>query len=353
MDISQVVKSRNLYFTGPRKVEVREEALDELGPGDVLIKALASAISAGTEMNVYRGVAPQWRKHQDPNTRLFIDTGMPEWQYPSRYGYASVGHVVQVGGNVSNPRIGNLVFSYSPHGEYVVAASERVVVLDGLRHPEHGIFFANVNTAYNGILDAHPALGAVVVVMGLGVIGQLVTQLLARSGPSQLIVVDLIEARRALAQKSGATHVLDPSQTHIAEAVRDLTNGRGADIVIEVSGSPQALNEAIRTVGYNGLVIAMSWYGGTFETLSLAGEFHHNRPRIVSSQVGGVNPYLSPMWTLSRRADQARNYLTTLDFSHLISHRIPLSEAPTAYDLLDKNPEQALQVVFQYEGGPA
>ena len=80
----------------------------------------------------------------------------------------------------------------------------------------------------------------------------------------------------------------------MAERVRSLTDDRGADIVIEVSGAAPALNEAIRTVGYGAKVVVLSWYRGNLESVDLAGEFHHNRPRIVSSQVGGINPELGP-----------------------------------------------------------
>lgn len=348
MTTKTTLKTKALYFTGPRRVEVREDALSDPGSGDVLIEAIASGISAGTEMNVYRGLAPQWRKRQDPDTRLFIESDEPDWRYPSRYGYASVGRIVDVGVDVHHFSLGDLVFSYTPHGDYAVVPAEHVVSLGDLPDPELGIFFANLSTAYNGVLDAHPPLGATVVVTGLGVIGQLVTQLVARTGPNQLIAADVIENRRALAHSRGATHVIDPSSENLAEAVRVLTGGSGADIVIEVSGAAGALNEAIRTVGYNGLVVAMSWYGGTFETLDLSGEFHHNRPRIVSSQVGAVNPYLGPLWNVGRRAKQVKQYLQQLDLSDLTSHRLPLEDARAAYELLDQHPERALQVIFSY-----
>ena len=278
MTTETATRTKALYFTGPRQVEVREETLGSPKPGDVVIEAVASGISAGTEMNVYRGLAPQWRKRQDPTTRLFMESKEPDWTYPSRYGYASVGRILEVGAEVQRLTPGDLVFSYTPHGSYAVVPAEQVVALGDLPDPEQGVFFANLSTACNGVLDAHPPLGATVVVSGLGVIGQLVTRLVSRTGPSQLIAADMIENRRTLARSHGATHVIDPACEPLAETVRDLTGGRGADIIIEVSGAAPALNEAIRTVGYNGLVIAMSWYGGTFETLDLSGEFHHNRP---------------------------------------------------------------------------
>ena len=106
---------------------------------------------------------------------------------------------------------------------------------------------------------------------GLGVIGPARHPAHVPRGAGQLIAADMIESRRALARTHGATHVVDPSAEGVAEAVRDLTDGRGADVVIEVSGAARALNEAVRVVGYNGLVVAMSWYGGTFESLDLSG----------------------------------------------------------------------------------
>lgn len=184
---------------------------------------------------------------------------------------------------------------------------------------------------------------------GLSIIGQLVTQLVSRIAPAQLRVADSIDNRRILARSYGVTHVIDPSTTNLAEAVRDLTGGRGADIVIEVSGAARALNEAIRTVGYNGLVVAMSWYGGSLESLDLSGEFHHNRPRIVSCQVGTVNPCLGPLWNIGRRTQMVKQYLQELNFQGLISYRLPLDNAPEAYKLLDQHPEVAMQILFRYQ----
>lgn len=341
--------ARALYFTGPRALSVEEEALRDPGPGEVAIDALVSGISAGTELNVYRGLAPQWRKHMDPKTRLFLDGGS-DWRWPARYGYASVGRVTAAGPEVDGLAPGDLVFAYVPHGTANVTSARAVVPLGSIADPTLGVFFANLNTAYNGVLDARPALGSDVVVSGLGVIGQIVVRLLRRAGVRTIVAVDGVGPRRDRALAGGATHVLDPRAGSVAEAVRDLTGGRGADIVIEVSGAAPALNEAIRTVGYNGTVVAMSWYGGSFETLSLSGEFHHNRTRIVSSQVGAVNPDLGPLWSVPRRAAIAREYLDTFapDLTGFVTHRLPLAEAQRGYNLIDQGDPDVMQVVIDY-----
>lgn len=344
------IETQSLYFTGPRAVEVRDERLEGPGRGEVLLELIVSGISAGTELNVFRGLAPQWRQSMNPETRLFSSAGGADWHWPARYGYAAVGRVAELGAGVTGLVPGALVFAYVPHGRHAVVAAEEVVPLAGVEDPEIGIFYANLNTAYNGVLDANIPLGADVVVSGLGVIGQMVTRLLRRNGARKIIVVDGIARRREAALAGGADMALDPHDQPVAETVRGLTDGRGADVVIEVSGAAPALNEAIRTAGFNGLVVAMSWYGGTFESLSLSGEFHHNRPRIVSSQVGTVNPFLGPLWSLERRGRIVREYLAGLapELKGFITHRIKLSEAEHGYNLLDQGSPEVMQVLIDY-----
>lgn len=342
--------TQSLYFTGPRAVEIRDEPLPDPSPGQVRLDLLVSGISAGTELNVFRGLAPQWRQSMDPKTRLFSDAHGSDWNWPARYGYAAVGRVAELGEGVTGLKQGELVFAYVPHGRHAVVGIDALVPLGDLEDEEIGVFFANLNTAFNGVLDANIPLGADVVVSGLGVIGQMVTRLLRRNGARKIIAVDGIAQRRATALAGGADVALSPSDGPVAERVRELTEGRGADTVIEVSGAAPALNEAIRTVGFNGTVVAMSWYGGTFESLSLSGEFHHNRPRIISSQVGTVNPYLGPLWSTSRRGTIARQYLSELasDLKGFISHRVPLAQAGQGYGLLDQGSPDVMQVLIDY-----
>src|SRR5213083_2817825 len=97
-------------FTGPRQVEVHE----------LEVATMFSGISAGTEMNVYRGRAPQWQQRLDPATRLFARSDNPEWTYPLTYGYANVGRVVSTGPGVASPSVGDAVFTYTPHQSVVL-----------------------------------------------------------------------------------------------------------------------------------------------------------------------------------------------------------------------------------------
>lgn len=343
--------AETVMFLAPRHVEVQERALPEPSEGQVVVRALYSGISAGTEMNVYRGLAPQWHTRRDRTTGLFVPTETPEWSYPLAYGYAAVGKVEMIGGSVppsAGLSVGQLVFSYTPHASKSVARWEDLVPLPDLPDPRLGVFLANVNTALNGVLDARPSLGDVVVVSGLGVIGLVIVQLLRRSGVGLVVGVDGIQRRRELARSLGADVALEPSETLVAQRVRELSENRGADIAIEVSGAAPALNEAIRAVGYGGRVVVLSWYGGSFETLNLAGEFHHNRPRVISSQVGGINPDLGPLWSVRRRQALATSLLTELSLEPMITQEFPVDQAAKAYQAIDTGDQSVVQCVLSY-----
>lgn len=345
--MTKVRSGKVVVISGPRHIEVIEQAVRDPDPHEVLIRTSVSGISAGTEMNVYRGIAPQWRRRQNPVTGLFETAETADFSYPLAYGYANVGVVEEAGAAVADLAPGDLVFSFSPHQEWSVVPAADVIRLPALRSIEHGILVANLNTALNGVLDANPPLDATVVVSGLGVIGLLAVQLLGRTGPSYLAGIDGSAFRRGLAQRFGAVEAFAPGPG-VATTVRARTANRGADIVVEVSGASAALNEAIRIAGRNGLVVALSWYSGTFEGLDLGGEFHHNRVRIRSSQVDEVNPTLGPLWSSDRRAESALRFLGELDLDPLFTHRFPIEEAADAYRCVDELEEGLVQCVFTY-----
>jgi 2-desacetyl-2-hydroxyethyl bacteriochlorophyllide A dehydrogenase len=333
-------------MTAPRTIAVIDVDIPEPDEKELLIANLYSGISAGTEMNIYRGIAPFFTKRFDPELRLFVESGgTPDMTYPLIYGYAVVGRVLAVGSAVSTFEPGQLVFSYSPHSSASVVSADSVVALPELADPRVGVLNANLETAYNGVLDAHPNIGDVVVVSGLGVVGMLALMILRRAGVT-VYGVDSVPARRALAERYGAV-TFSPGPDVAAE-IRRRTASRGADIVIEASGASPALNEAIRIVGYNGTVIALSWYGGTFESLNLAGEFHHLRPRIIATQVGGLSPDLGPLWSTARRQEVVSELLGSLDLSPLMTHEFDIEQAAAAYEYVDARPDDLVQCLIRY-----
>lgn len=333
-------EARALWWVGPRQAAFRTEPLPPLGPHDVVVRALVSGISAGTELLVYRGEVP-------PDLALDLPSLAGSFGYPIKYGYASVGRVLAVGAAVRDVVPGSLVFALHPHQDYYVVPAASVVPLPPGLAPEEGVFLANLETAVNVVLDAAPRLGETVLLSGLGVVGLLILQVLQRQGVEQVVGVDPLPPRRALARRLGAALALAPEDDLTAE-VRALTGGRGADVAIEVSGAPAALQAAIEAVADEGTVVVASWYGTKPVTLALGGHFHRGRVRLVSSQVGRVAPQLAPRWDIARRRAVATGLLRRLPLTELITHRIPFEEAEAAFALLDLRPESALQVVLTY-----
>lgn len=338
--------AQQVYFRGPCDAAMREVELPPLGPGDVLLRATLSAISHGTEMNVYRGRAPHWNRVQDTGRRLFLEGDRPTWTYPLAYGYACVGVVERVGEGVDAALVGTRAFCYKPHQSYHVLPAAELAPVGDLPD-ERAIFLANATTAFNGVLDATLHYGDVVVVFGQGVIGQIVGRLCKASGCT-VVVVDRLEDRLRQARRWGADVTIDPDAvTDVALAVREMTENRGADTVIDATGSPRALHEAIRTAAPDCEVVALSWYGVPAADLVLAGEFHHNRIRIRSSQVGRINPSLVN-WTPARRAAAVLDVLRRFDVDSMIGARFTPAQAADAYATVDHGEAPPLQAVFAY-----
>lgn len=332
--------ARAVWIVAPRQVAIRSEPVPPLGPGQVCIAAIASAISHGTEMLVYRGLV-------DPELPLDLPTFAGGFAFPIKYGYACVGQVLAVGPGVNEFAPGDQVFALHPHQSLFLAPVEFVTRLPPELDPALGVFFANTETALNVAHDAAPRLGETTLVFGQGVVGLLVTQTLRLAGATRVIVVEPDAARRALALALGADAALAPSPT-LVDDVRAHNQGRLADLAVEVSGSPAALQAAIDTVLDEATVVVASWYGRKPVTLDLGGRFHRGRIRLRSSQVGRLAPETLPRWDHARRAATVAALLPRLQLAPLQGPRLPLERAAEAYGLVDAG--AAVQVVLTYDG---
>ena len=337
-------RPRALWFAGPRRAELWPDRAPDPGPGEVRVRATLSAVSHGTELLVYRGGVPE-------DLPLDLPTFAGGFSFPIKHGYASAGRVLDAGPGVENLSPGDPVFVHHPHQDVFTVPASFPVPLPPDLDPVRAVFFANTETALNVVHDAHARLSETALVFGQGVVGLLVTGLLAMSGVS-VLAAEPVPGRRDLALKMGAAAAFGP-EDGLRERVLAATDGRGADVAVEASGSGAALAAAVGCVAAEGTVVAASWYGAEPVALPLGGHFHRGRVRIRSSQVGRVAPELSARWDGGRRAGAVVGLLgdPRLPLEALVSHRIPFSRAPEAYRMLDGGPDEAVQVVFEYEGG--
>lgn len=333
-------EARSLVFTAPRSVEVRTVTLPSLKDDEVLVETHCSAVSAGTEMLVYRGEFPQLH---DAN-----DAVSSELKYPLAYGYACVGKVQEIGKSVNREWNNRFVFAFRPHTSSFITHPSSLIPIPNSLFPENACFLPNMETAVNLVQDGAPILGERVLVLGQGVVGLLTASLLSEFPLEILTVVDNFDLRRKAlgiesytgGRRAGNSKVESFSTFDIQPSTFDL--------VFELTGSPAALNTAIEHTAFSGRVVVGSWYGQKRAEIDLGGSFHRSRIRLISSQVSTISPELGGRWDKPRRFEVAWQALERIQPQKWITQRFKLEEAAKAYRLLDENPQETIQVLFQY-----
>jgi 2-desacetyl-2-hydroxyethyl bacteriochlorophyllide A dehydrogenase len=341
---------RALWFASARTAELREEPVAAPGPDDIVVEGLVSLVSAGTEMNVFRG------ESASPD-ELNLPTAAGEFPFPVKFAYQIVGRVAESGPR-SGFEVGETVFAYHPHQELfriatkpggagdLVEGAPLVFPVPRDLPPERAAFANLFCVAYNALLDVPVRVGDVVAVSGLGVIGSFAAHL-ARLTAGRLVLVDPLAERRARANWIGADASVHPDDA--VDAIREVSDGRGADVYIEASGATGALQTALDAVGQEGTITVISYYGKRPATLRLSPEFHLRRQRIVSSMVGMIGSGLQPRWNARRRMAVAMERLGGIDVERcLVTHRFPFDRAAEAYTLIDTRPQESLGVLLEY-----
>jgi 2-desacetyl-2-hydroxyethyl bacteriochlorophyllide A dehydrogenase len=341
-----------LTIEAPRRVGLREYDERALEPDQVRIATLHSGISAGTEMTLFRGSNPYLNKQWDGAMRLFRE-GATSLSLPTpAFGYEEVGRVIECGPAATEVAVGDIVWGAWGHRSTHIAKADwaRDRLLPRELDPVCGIFGQIGAIALNAVLDSEVHLTETVAVFGQGVPGLMVTQLLKASG-AVVVAVDRLPSRLERARAFGADHVLNAGEIDVAEAIRRLTRGRGADVSIEISGAYPALHEAIRATAYNSRVVVSGFFQGDANRLFLGEEFHHNRITLVCSQISGIARGLDHRWDRLRldRAIMTLQRDGKVDFRSMITHRFPARDLQAAYDLIDTHPEDVGQLVLDFE----
>ena len=292
----------------------------------MLVETLFSAISPGSELLVYRGLFPD---------DLPLDETIPGLRgrsgFPTKYGYSVVGRVTALGEDAPPEWEGRLVFCFHPHESHFLADPAELHPLPPDVSPEEALFLPNLETAVNFMMDGRPMVGERVVVFGQGIVGLLTTALLAEHPLARLITFDRHPLRRSFSLTAGADASLDPAEpgviTALAGELKSSADREGADLVYELSGSPEALEQSLAVAGFGGRIVIGSWYGQKAAHLSLGGRFHRSRIRMISSQVSTIGPELTGRWTKSRRLETAWSLLGKVDPVRFVTHRFPFDRA--------------------------
>ena len=299
--------ARAFWLREPGIGEIRTVRLPEPGPGDVLVRALHSGISRGTETLVFRGEVPesQWEAMRAP----FQDGNFPG---PVKYGYLGVGTVERGPADL----LGRTVFCLHPHQTAYVVPADAVVPVPDDVPARRAVLAGTVETAVNALWDAPPLLGDRVTVVGAGMVGCCVARLLARFPCTDVQLVDVDGSRADVAARLGVPFV----------APEDATGGR--DLVVHASATSAGLQLSLGLLRAEGTVLEMSWYGDREVTLPLGAAFHSRRLTLRASQVGTVAPARRSSRTPRDRRALALDVLRDPAFDALLTGSSSFDDLP-------------------------
>ncbi|HZU13301.1 MAG TPA: zinc-binding dehydrogenase [Chloroflexota bacterium] len=332
--------ARTVIFPEPRQVELTEDDISGPAENEILIQGATSLISTGTELTAYSGDFP-------PNSAWSRYV-----RYPFHPGYSHVGRVTAAGMGVHDLGVGTRVTTWSPHTTLTRAAANGAIPIPDGVADEEAAFTSLGAIVLNGIRLAAIGLGDSVAIVGAGLLGQLAASLAALSGARPVLVVDPAQRRLALAERRGATTVIPLPVADAGEAVREATGGRGADIVLEITGNPAVMPDAVRLARRNGKVIVLGSPRGP-SLIDLHDEVHTLGVQIIGAHISTTPEAETPHTPWTRR----RNSLLFLDLiaegklsvADLITHRYRLADAGDAYASLYADRSQAMGVVLGLE----
>ncbi len=319
---------------GAGNVVLERTPIPDLGPLDVLVKTHVSLISRGSEL---------WRRYV-----------LAEAVAPDMMGYSTTGTVVAVGDQVPllplDRRLasGDRVGVSAPHAEYSVRSIDeslhpRVFKL----HPdigwEVGTFHPLATSAAGWVAADDISERDTVVVLGQGIVGNLVMQTARLRRPQQLIAVDALELRCRLAAAAGAPLVVDAAKEDPGAAVLRLTGGAGATVVVDCVGGRAGIEsfaQAQQMLAPGGLLQLIGLYHG--------GPLPLDASRMMGKRLIGGYPQSTSRAEMGARA-MAALASGEVRVAPLITHRFPGDQAKEAFDLLYAHPDQAMGVLLLWD----
>jgi 2-desacetyl-2-hydroxyethyl bacteriochlorophyllide A dehydrogenase len=331
--------SWNIVFTGKEQVEFRREPLAQPGPRQALVATSRTLVSMGTELICFQ-------------RRFEEGTHWDRWvKYPFYPGYCNVGRVVALGGEVEGLTVGERVATRGGHRQFILTDAGRAVPVPEGLGDEEATWFGLAGIVQNAVRRAEHELGDAVAVIGLGPLGQLAVQYTRVGGAREVIAIDTVPGRLEIARAHGATQTLCAPAGETLGAVGEITIGRLADVVYDVTGHPAAFPAALQLARRFGKVILLGDTGAPSEQrlipdlitrgLKVIGAHDTNPPPVASDHLYWSHRNMAQLFFTYL----ARGQMRTAD---LITHRYSPEQAAECYAALARDRSAALGVIFDW-----
>jgi L-iditol 2-dehydrogenase len=338
-------------YRGPGRVATESVPVPEIGEGEVLIRVAACGICGTDLKKIQHGFIkpPQIFGHEVAGTIAAVGEGVRQWKEGDRV--VSFHHVPCGACFYCDRRLFSqcpaykkvgLTAGFEPNGggfaEYV-RAMPWIVERGMVKIPadisfEEATFVEPVNTCLKAVEKARVEAGESVVIIGQGPIG-LLLMFLARRAGARVFTTDPMAERRAVSESLGAAATFDPRVSSVAEEVRKLTSGRGADVVLVAVPLPAALPEALATARPGGRVLLFAQNDPHMKIEFAAAEIGVEEKEILGSYSAALD-----------RQEESANlvFSRALPVSTLITHRFSLEEFGTALSLAAR-PNNSLKIL--------
>ncbi len=321
-------QTQSFWITASEHGELRRKPLAALGADEVIVQALFSGVSRGTESLVFKGRVPE---SQYARMRAPFQEG--DFPAPVKYGYCMVGRVVQGPADL----VGHTVFCLHPHQDRFIVPRSAVHALPEAVPAGRAVLAANLETAINAMWDASVLPGDRVSVVGAGTVGCLVAWLASRIPGCEVELIDINPQRAEIAAALG---------TRFALAAKARPE---ADIVFHSSGSEAGIRLALSLAGFEATVIEMSWYGDRSVSLPLGEGFHSRRLTLKSSQVGVVAPARRARRSMTSRLQLALSLLIEPALDVLINSESRFADLPETMQKLSSAPGNVIMHRVRYD----
>lgn len=343
-----MVRARQAVITEPFKCAVREVELADPAPNQILIAAEYSAISAGTELAVYTGTH-QWLK----------DPAMPDWKFPFRSGYSAAGRVLKVGADFPGGfKEGDRVSYPGNHAsaELLTVGHERCRVWkmpDNLSFEKAAI--ACISRYGMGVsVRAGITVGRSAAVLGLGIIGQFSLRCLLAAGAGPVVGIDAVPMRRAAALAAGADHVIDPNAGDVRDQLRAYLGTKGAEIVGDATGVPDAIPTAMSLACDAGQVVVVGSPRGKAKDVNFYDDLHRRYIEVTGAHGNMLfepaHTRLAGAWDINKAQLWLLRQLAAgrLSLAGLVTHTIAPEQLGEAYEGLLKDKDNYLGVMMKW-----
>ena len=317
---------KELVAIAPRQPVLRDYEDGPLPADSVRVQVEFGAPKRGTEMTMYYGLRGAG--------------------FPQGLGNMCVGKVSEIGSEVEGVEIGERVAGYGHLKETHTWNAQRILKMNERMTWKEAVCYDPAHFALAAVRDGQVRVGDRVAVFGLGALGLMSQQFAKIAGADFVAVVDPIEGRRAVAEKTGADLILDPTACNVGETLKEATGGLGVDVAIETSANYHALDDAIRSVAFEGTVVVVGWAKECKGGLDLGAVAHFNIPNLIFARANSDPNRDHPRWSFGRIIDTCWKWLSEgrFDCEDIVAPVVPFADAAAAYEEMDNYPERSVKL---------